>query len=159
MSEQSSDRQLLRDLEWAVASPPLMRGGTRHSLVADGGCLPNHAARYSGHRVGYYFESLIDHCLRCGDGVEMLASGLQVRDGGRTIGELDFVFRDRQGRVCHWEVAVKFYLYCADWQVAGSHFIGPMPAIPSNENGIGSKGGNCRCATAFFRRWTSVRPW
>ncbi len=55
----------------------------------------------------------------------MLAHGLQVRDGGRTLGELDFVFRDRQERVCHWEVAVKFYLYCADREVAGSHFIGP----------------------------------
>ena len=124
MSGQIADGQLLRDLDWAISSPLLMRGETENPIAAIGG-LPPLAERYSGHRVGYYFESLIGHWLQSGDDIEILASGLQVREGGRTLGELDFVFSDRSGRVRHWEVAVKFYLYCADQQVAGSHFIGP----------------------------------
>jgi len=124
MIENDSERQLRRDLKWAVASPLLMRGADLGQVVSGHG-LPAPQDRYAGHRVGHYFETLLDYWLRIEAGVEMLAHGLQIRDGGRTLGELDFVFRNRQDRVCHWEVAVKFYLYCADRQVAGSHFIGP----------------------------------
>ncbi|MGI9239856.1 MAG: DUF1853 family protein [Verrucomicrobiales bacterium] len=124
MGRDDHDQQLRRDLEWAVSSPPLMRGAT---LAPGHAChgLPGPEDCYSGHRVGYYFESLIDYWLRSELAVEMLAHRQQIQDAGRTIGELDFVFRDRQGRTCHWEVAVKFYLYCADRRVADSHFIGP----------------------------------
>ncbi len=80
---------------------------------------------YAGHRVGYYFESLIHYWLKHVRKVELLAQGLQVVEEGRTLGELDFVFRDEEGCVNHWEVAVKFYLYCEDRKVKGSHYIGP----------------------------------
>jgi len=99
-------------------------------LVATGDALGEFSEHYTGHRVGYYFESLVYYWLKHERKVEFLAKGLQIQEegGGRTIGELDFVFRDTDGRVCHWEVAAKFYLFCADHQVRGSHFIGPNAA-------------------------------
>ena len=62
------------------------------------------------HRVGHYFENLIHFWLKHIRGVEIIAHRQPVRDEERTLGELDFVFRDEAGRLNHWEVAVKFYL-------------------------------------------------
>ena len=40
---------------------------------------------------------------------------LPIREGGDTLGELDFIIRDNlSGLNYHWEVAVKFYLGVAD---------------------------------------------
>ncbi|MEM7092948.1 MAG: DUF1853 family protein [Actinomycetota bacterium] len=74
-------------------------------------------------RVGHYFEALIGFWLRHVRGLEVVAQGEQVHDGTRTVGELDFVFRDEADRLCHMETAVKFYLY--DPRRSGSHFPGP----------------------------------
>ncbi|QDT04584.1 hypothetical protein K227x_29760 [Rubripirellula lacrimiformis] len=76
-------------------------------------------------RVGFYFERLVQFWLTHIRGVEMVASSLQVREGQRTLGEIDFLFRDELGRLTHWEVAVKFYLHVPHTKIAGSHFVGP----------------------------------
>jgi hypothetical protein len=110
-----------RDMDWAVTSPFLML-----SSAAIPTSIPiSEPQIFEGHRVGYYFEALIGHWLTNIRQVEMLAQGYQVKDGKQTLGELDFVFRDETGQVNHWEVAAKFFLYDADHQLNGSHFIGP----------------------------------
>lgn len=75
-------------------------------------------------RVGHYFEKLVGFWLREIRGVEIVALGEQVREERRTIGELDCVFRDEDGVLTHWELAVKFFLHhpSAD---AASEFPGP----------------------------------
>jgi len=75
------------------------------------------------HRVGRYFEQLVHYWLVHVRGVEMLGAGLQIRDGKRTIGELDFVYRDEHGQIVHCEVSVKFFLHHA--RAGTSHFPGP----------------------------------
>ncbi len=126
----------LRDLRWVIDSPFLMRSAdseqsgrvAQHELKA---CEVSEkeaemfTGKYSGHRVGYYFESLIHYWLKHVRKVEILAQGFQVMQEGRTLGELDFVFRDEEGRINHWEVAAKFYLYCEEQEVKASHYIGP----------------------------------
>ncbi len=126
----------IRDLRWGVGSPFLMSLATAErgnsSLYSESGTFPINkehaqlfAEKYSGHRVGYYFESLIEYWLKYIRGVEILARGYQVMEGNRTVGELDFVFRDERGQLNHWEAAAKFYLYCGDRTVKGSHYVGP----------------------------------
>ncbi len=78
----------------------------------------------TAHRVGYYNEALVHSALRGVPGVTDLQHSLPVRDGTRTLGELDFLFRC-EGKVCHLEVALKFYLYSANEICLGSHYIGP----------------------------------
>ncbi len=84
--------------------------------------------RNANRRVGKYFEQLIGFWLSSNGGVSDLEHSRQIRDGKRTIGELDFLFIDQAGRRTHLETAVKFYLHTADGQVDGSHFIGPNAA-------------------------------
>lgn len=125
--------QWIRDLRWVMSSPFLMSSdglGEENSTAIEGLELNERQAamyseKYSGHRVGYYFESLVFYWLKHVRGVEILAHSYQVLDEGRTVGELDFVFRDEEAQVVHWEVAAKFYLYCVDEKVKGSHYIGP----------------------------------
>lgn len=125
--------QWIRDLRWAISSPLLMDS---ELSVANGNPLNGErhinqdlveilSDKYTGHRVGYYFESLIEYWLLHIRKVEILARGFQVLQEGRTKGELDFVFRDEEGRIIHWEVAAKFYLYYKAGKVKGSHYIGP----------------------------------
>lgn len=62
-------------------------------------------------RLGLYFENLYACFMQELMGWELLARNLPVRENGRTLGELDFLFRCPQsGVVEHHEIAVKFYL-------------------------------------------------
>lgn len=111
--------QLLRDLVWAVNSPSLIEEAISEGDVESNRLTParvdiahlqeNFAGRCE-QRVGRYFEQLILYWLRHVRGLEIIAQSFPVREGGRTLGEIDLVFRDELGRVNHWELAVKFYL-------------------------------------------------
>ncbi len=71
-------------------------------------------------QVGRWFERVHLTALRGMPGVEVLAANEPLRDGNRTIGELDVLFR-RDARIVHREVAVKYYLaakpgtHCSAW--------------------------------------------
>ena len=67
-------------------------------------------------------ECLIAFWLEKSERFELLAQNLAVREAGRTLGEFDLVFFDREeDRVIHWEMAVKFYLR----RRGGTEFLGP----------------------------------
>jgi len=108
-------RQAVADLLWVVNSPSLIEPadavGTLRADDVDAERLTAFLAERPGHRVGRYFEHLVLFWLREIRGLEIIASGLQVQDGTRTVGEIDFVFRDTHGKQ-HWETAVKFFLHC-----------------------------------------------
>jgi hypothetical protein len=139
----------VRDLAWTIGSPSLVDAA--HAaffgrVVDDTFCAaelgraepwllelerepaPLHAFldRHHSHRLGHYFEALIEFWLRHA-GAEQLHTRLQMREGGHAIGEFDFVFaHPRWGERLHWEAAVKFYLQAAPpprW----ASFIGPNP--------------------------------
>lgn len=68
-------------------------------------------ARPPSPRLGLYFEHLLRQWLASGVEYELLAHGLVIKDGRRTVGEVDFLVRaPNLETVEHWEVAVKFYL-------------------------------------------------
>ena len=131
MNQSSLDpEQALADLRWVVESPAFAEGpDTEPARALDVSSVdPEHLVAALGvvpPRVGHYFERLVRYWLEHVVGVELEAAGLQLSDPetGRTVGELDFVFADDDGRRCHWETAVKFFLY--DPSRPGSHFPGP----------------------------------
>ncbi|MDF3926097.1 DUF1853 family protein [Pseudomonas putida] len=121
----------VRDLAWALLSPPLLSAPPcpqRHPLAgslwaqqpqrleqwlraldADERPLREWLAQLGSRRLGHYYERLWQFALGQAPGIELLAANLAIRDGGRTLGELDVVLRDCDG-VHHLELAIKLYL-------------------------------------------------
>jgi hypothetical protein len=139
----------VRDLAWAIGSPTLLdpryplftgrlvedefcmqqlAGAERWLTDLDQAAEPLHAflGQRHTHRLGHYFENLIEFWLHH-SATEHLRAGLQVRTDAKAVGEFDFVFRsDAWGGWHHWETAVKFYLESVpadDWRA----FLGPNP--------------------------------
>ena len=73
--------------------------------------LHNWLAQRKSHRLGYYFEHLVEYWLRHLVGEGYFAAHVPVRRGKQTLGEFDFLFaQPGANELQHWEVAVKFYL-------------------------------------------------
>lgn len=66
----------------------------------------------ASHRLGYYFEALLEYWLAYLYQDGFMTKHIQVQRDKQTIGEFDFLFAETQAcTLQHWEVAVKFYLY------------------------------------------------
>ncbi|UVL80032.1 DUF1853 family protein [Pseudomonas putida] len=124
-------RPAVRDLAWALLSPPLLSAppcpqrhpltgslwaeqpqrleGWLRELDADDRPLREWLAKLGSRRLGLYYERLWQFALGQAPGIELLAANVAIRDAGRTLGELDVVLRDRDG-VHHLELAIKLYL-------------------------------------------------
>lgn len=128
--------QAARDLLWAINSPSLIRTSIEHSScwpVCEAAevaskSLQNFCDQHARHRVGQYFEDLVHFYLKAVRNYEIVEHGLQIQEGGRTVGELDFLYREAGGNLHHCETAVKFYLYIPESNESGSQFIGPNAA-------------------------------
>ncbi|QCI15424.1 DUF1853 family protein [Pseudomonas putida] len=121
----------VRDLAWALLSPPLLDTPPcpqRHPLAGsawaadpqrlhdwllalddDAQALHAWLARITSRRLGLYYEGLWQFALAQAPGVELLAANLAIRAEGRTLGELDILLRDGDG-THHLELAIKLYL-------------------------------------------------
>ena len=108
-----SQQQLAADLRWAMECPSLIDSARceiletttlAHSLRLDQIPPP------TNHKVGAYFESLIQFWLTQICQFDLVAAGRQIVIDGRTVGEIDFLYRDDTGELIHLETAVKFYL-------------------------------------------------
>ncbi|HBJ38737.1 MAG TPA: hypothetical protein DDZ51_29095, partial [Planctomycetaceae bacterium] len=125
--------RFVRDLVWVVNSPLLMRLTSQDSVPArrlevndiDGEHLRVHLNSRPEQWVGRYFEHLVAYWISSIRRCEVVAHSLQLRDGKRTVGEIDLLFRDEQGRLNHWEVACKFYLQVDVNHVPITDYIGP----------------------------------
>ena len=114
--------QVTSDLLWVVESPPLLVDAVPAGQLPEGLLSAGLGEVFDWkpiRQVGRYFERLVEYWLLEVRGVEMIRKGFQVMEGNRTLGELDFVFRDESGILTHWEVAVKFYLFFE------GEFVGP----------------------------------
>ena len=116
----------LRDLIWAVCSPPLLKalpdwpqvfdvGVTdelRHRLVrTNTEALEDHIRRRETRFLGKYFEALWEFFFLHEPRFDVCAKNLQIRDSERTLGEFDFVVFDHATeKYLQLELAVKFYL-------------------------------------------------
>ncbi len=66
--------------------------------------------RSTSFRIGHHAERMLEFFLARRPGSALLAARRELAEGGRTVGELDLVFRDPIRGVVHWEVSTKFYL-------------------------------------------------
>ena len=62
------------------------------------------------HRVGRYFEQLVHYWLQHVRGLEIVATGMQLKDDKITVGEIDFLYRDEQDALVHCEASIKYFL-------------------------------------------------
>ena len=82
-------------------------------------------------RLGRRAERLMSFFLRHGPTHRLVAANIPLRhvspEGDRTtVGEIDFLLHDGEGRAWHWELAVKFFLCTASGpQATAADFIGP----------------------------------
>ncbi len=124
------------DLAWAVSSPPLLLytgndcswfseawyrhqyrqiEGQLHELDRDPAKLESLLAAQKDRRLGNYFETLWSFALELNPRYQLIKRNLQIYDGERTLGEMDFIVLDHDtGRYAHWELAIKFYLGTGD---------------------------------------------
>src|SRR6476620_12687001 len=126
----------IQDLAWSLSSPCLLDKQYKSDqleIVTDSWCqnlLKNYLPELerldqtpyifqnyletsnAPKRLGRYFETLIGYWLSNQDFIKNLRMNVPVREGGKTLGEFDFLFFDGlRNQMIHWEVAVKFYLY------------------------------------------------
>ncbi len=132
--------RLQADLHWAIASPPLLAlpvadvpAFSAGDYLALWSAAPLQLASQHLHtlpafRLGMYFEKLWQLFLLHHPAYQLLLANLPVRDAERTLGEFDLLLRDTiRDRVCHWELALKFYLGIDDlddpgnWHGPGLH--------------------------------------
>jgi len=128
--------QSVRDLAWAVASPPLITQPANGCLWPDHhwyqqaylqtlpwlNALDNDPAELDAllagqkdRRLGKYFETLWYFWLSHHPRYQIIENNLQVIIDGETLGEIDFIVLDKKTKqVLHWEVAIKFYLGVGD---------------------------------------------
>lgn len=126
----------VRDLSWAVSSPPLITQLSSSCvwpdqqwcqqmyeqslswfkvIDSDPAELEELLAQQKDRRLGKYFETLWLYWLKHNKRYEIIANNLQVIIEGKTLGEIDFIVFDKTSRqTMHWEVAVKFYLGVGD---------------------------------------------
>jgi hypothetical protein len=122
----------VQDLAWVIRSPPLISGhiaqtdwwGAGHftqeyqacladlvKLDLDPGALEKALSNVKSYRLGHYFEALVAFWLGISPHYRLLARQIPLRNGTKTLGEIDFIIQDRKtGQIIHLEVAVKFYL-------------------------------------------------
>lgn len=129
----------VRDLAWLIGTPPLLTPAPHarhfrevlwpssdyfHQLLvdtmpllqqidADPCALISHTEASRDFRLGVYVERLLGFWLAHPENPRytLVAANVPVRDQGITLGEMDYVVRNKHdGSLAHWELAVKFYL-------------------------------------------------
>ena len=128
--------QSVRDLAWAISSPPLISSPGGLCLWPDHGWyqdayeeslsilidtdrdpaqLEKLLAQQKDRRLGKYFETMWAYWFDRHPRYQVIANNLQIIIDNETLGEMDFIILDRHsGLTMHWEVAVKFYLGIGD---------------------------------------------
>lgn len=143
-----SINQLISDLNWIVKTKSLIRselpefeGNIMNSLLdfigkeeydlwyADLVNSPEKLKNYFENNeqliLGKYFERLLNYFFSSFSTFEIVHAGKQIFEKQTTIGELDFVIKDkRDNKIIHFEVAVKYYM---GYKNVGKHdlWIGP----------------------------------
>ena len=137
--------QTVRDLEWVIFSPPLIteikNSGITFlerifsieeenffielltALEKNPSELINFIQSKNTHLLGKYFEALLEYSLIKSPSKKLIASNLQINSNGKTIGELDFIYRDlNENKIIHLEAAGKFFI-----ALSRDELLGPNP--------------------------------
>ncbi|TLP79685.1 DUF1853 family protein [Maribacter sp. ACAM166] len=75
-----------------------------------------------GHQMEYVCKQLLDYCQH----YEVLVHNLPIREGKQTLGEIDFILREKATeQIVHVELTYKFYIINPDIQEPIHQLIGP----------------------------------
>ena len=108
--DQDMFRGLVVSDTWSLTLYESLQGHLK-ALIQDPSPLHQWILARSHQRLGRYFESLLGYALYHCPLFSDVQQGILVKDKQRSLGELDFVFKDQSsGQFCHLEIAVKFYL-------------------------------------------------
>jgi hypothetical protein len=124
--------QSVRDLAWAISSPPLVLQPDQscrwpdsrwyqcayeeslpwfRKVDEDPSELEDMLDKQKDRRLGKVFETLWLYWFSHHPRYEVIENNLQIIVDGETLGEIDFIVFDKvSNQMVHWEVAVKFYL-------------------------------------------------
>jgi uncharacterized protein len=134
--------QEVRDLAWLCHSQPFLNPlGENLNLFSlpqtpplddwfkqlnrQPAALIEHIRQRASHRLGHYAECLLAFFLEHAPGYKLLSTQVQIHDGGKTLGEIDFIYEGPgQGLPTHLELAIKYYLCVGDPNDMGA-YIGP----------------------------------
>jgi hypothetical protein len=125
-------------LRWVMTQPGLLEGlpGGHEPLLhpddprldallaVDTVGLMELLAAPRAHKLGIAFEALMLWGLEQGLGYRCIVRDVQIQDGKRTMGALDFILEAPDGTHEHWELAYKLFLQCdggSEW----SSWLGP----------------------------------
>lgn len=106
--------RLRAELDWLSQAPDLMQPpaeyrcppGLRAPEIPDQ--LPSPPIE-AGHRLGKHFENIVFQYLKYNPHITDIKRNIQIKEAGKTLGELDFLVCIAQHWV-HLEVALKLYL-------------------------------------------------
>ena len=123
-----TEQAWLKALSWVMTQPGLIEGlpGGHEPLLESGD--PRLSALLArdpaglfrllsgprAHKIGIAFEALMLWGLEQGLGYRCIARDVQIQDGKRTMGALDFILEAPDGTHEHWELAYKLFLQCDD---------------------------------------------
>lgn len=132
-NKQDYDKQLLQQFKGFLNTPLLWSSPSFFKVPqldlpqVDSGNLDEFQLQVPKRLIlGKRAECFFQYCLERYANETILASNIQVRWDKQTIGEIDFLLRNKQSRrVAHVEVVYKFYLYdpTLEWEMA--RWIGP----------------------------------
>jgi len=130
------NNSIVRDLAWVIDSPPLIQGNVAHcswtttnqwhrayreftthltAIKDNPRALQKLISEQTDRRLGHRFETLLTYWFNSSERYDIICQNLQVQDTNRTLGEFDFIVKDKQTKQTqHWEVACKFYLGIGD---------------------------------------------
>jgi len=118
----------LRRVYWAIFSPSLLSYPFNaqyiqddehgksvvdllHRLDANPSNVDTHFTALGHMPMGKYFEQLVFFMLQHDNRYELILANHQVKEGNRTLGELDLILKDTiTGLLEHWEICLKYYL-------------------------------------------------
>lgn len=76
-----------------------------------------------GKRAEYFYQ----FCIQQSSNYELVVANLQIQDHKRTIGELDYIIREKSsGKLLHIELVYKFYCYDTRIQQESVHLLPPI---------------------------------
>ncbi len=117
--------QAYRDLKWALTSPQMLHLCTKHIqqpkdqppcldwLAEQEQNIQNLEQALSKnptHRLGLYYEHLIQYFFESHPDFELLLYNHQIYENKQTLGAFDFVYQNKEKQIVHRECAVKFFL-------------------------------------------------
>lgn len=137
---QPSIQKLTRDLFWVFDTPSLIDEGYSRSFLyphwkeriahktfdeSSAEYVKKHPfSKREYKRLGYYFEYLFKMGIHLLSPHKMVLENAQVKREGVTLGEIDYITQNGDGKYFHWEIAVKFYLQTGN-SVDLSRWVGP----------------------------------